>query len=237
MLSIVSRQPTGNSFASSSRKDQVTITRAEPLPDTRELWAKHNYRHIMQMTYGDNMQDGMWICCCGAENHITHVTGPHPPQHLTCAKCEHVFCKSCIASPILVPITLKMVALMRILPSYEAQRLRVGQVCEKCGFTHRATGDDVKFVPYCACGAHRKEDWVVFAICSPQGYHFDPIVTSVQIKTKWREAKEEALQMECSQSAPAPAIAPEMGPKCSNSVRKARSNWIWRYRQILAAVE
>jgi hypothetical protein len=85
-------------------------------------------------------------------------------------------------------------------------------------------GDDVNFVPYCACGAHRAEDWVVFAICSPQGYHFDPIVTSVQLKTKWREAKEEALQMERSQSASAPAIVPEMGLKRSNPVRKARSN-------------
>lgn len=151
---------------------------------------------------------------------------PHPFQHLTCAKCEHVFCKSCIFSPILVPITLNMVALMRILPSFEAPRLRVGEVCNKCGLTHRATGDDVKFAPYCACGAQRTEDWVVFAICPPQGYHFDPIVTSVQLKTKWQEAKEEALHLKRSESAPAPEIVPGKGLKRSNAVRKARSNWI-----------
>jgi hypothetical protein len=53
---------------------------------------------------GERQLDGLWVCHCGHENQLVHLTGAHPFHYLTCGRCEHILYQLCQTSEILTSI-------------------------------------------------------------------------------------------------------------------------------------
>ncbi|EAT88941.1 hypothetical protein SNOG_03736 [Parastagonospora nodorum SN15] len=57
--------------------------------------------------------DGLWLCHCGTENLLTHITGKYPFGYLQCRRCSHVLCDDCRTSEILTQIPIEATELFR----------------------------------------------------------------------------------------------------------------------------
>jgi hypothetical protein len=155
-------------------KDMATTQHAElPLrPNFRE---DHKHSNLLNATHGPEIEDGMHICCCGAENSIVHFTGAHPFKFLNCRVCNHTYCNKCISSEILTQIKVTK------LPAFQATLTtasHLGQICADCGLTHRGVDKHVR----CPCGTQSDADWITFAILSPDKYKYDPNAAFVRLK-------------------------------------------------------
>ncbi|KAH6612552.1 hypothetical protein C7974DRAFT_323133, partial [Boeremia exigua] len=80
----------------------------------------------------DTHVDGLWLCCCGAENELVHWTGLHPFKYLKCEKCGHVLCGNCETTHILTLWEQDPRVVVH------GSELRMAQVCPSCGLSHRA---------------------------------------------------------------------------------------------------
>jgi hypothetical protein len=106
-------------------------------------------------------------------------------------------------------------------------------MCADCGLTHHSKGDSVKLTTHYPCGSRATVDWIMFIICSPQSYRYDPNVTSVDLKAKWLKAKVDKVsepEMSRAQSTSQPEIVHEMyldlkstSMQRRNAVRRART--------------
>ncbi|KAF1920117.1 hypothetical protein BDU57DRAFT_403708, partial [Ampelomyces quisqualis] len=144
----------------------------------------HDYARILQATHGNEMEDGVFSCCCGAENPLIHYRGSHPFRTLRCRRCHHIFCSACTATQVLTPLPGFQISVGRVKPSTAAH---CGQICSSCGLTHRATrkfNGSISLPSTCLCGATSSREWLLFGIGSPDRYRYDPNAAFVQMKVR-----------------------------------------------------
>ncbi|KAJ8116916.1 hypothetical protein OPT61_g1765 [Boeremia exigua] len=126
--------------------------------------------------------DGLWLCCCGAENQLVHWTGPYPFKYLECEKCEHILCGDCETTQILTPWTKDS----RTILGDSGPRLT--QVCPSCGLSHRAViaNDTCKWVPSkrCHCGQLTDATWLRYTMKNPGEYPSNPKRVTRSLKNR-----------------------------------------------------
>jgi hypothetical protein len=152
----------------------ASARRAElPLdPNFRE---GHKYENLLNVTHGPQIEDVIYICCCGAKNTISHFTGAHPFKFLKCRVCDQTFCNNCVSSEILTLIKVPS------LPAFQATLTtasHLGQICADCGLTHRSVDKNVR----CPCETQSNANWITFAILSGDKYKYDPNAAFVKLK-------------------------------------------------------
>jgi hypothetical protein len=155
--------------------------RAE-LPSAQNLRKKHEYGNLLQASHGNEIEDGVFICCCGAENKIVHFVGAHPFKFINCRVCNHTFCSKCNSSEVLTPIKAVMLPPCQATPSMVSN---LGQICADCGLTHRVTLTPRGLINenvLCHCGSRFDETWIMFGILSPDKYRYDPNAAYVKLK-------------------------------------------------------
>jgi hypothetical protein len=155
-------------------RDLASAQRAEHF-FTPSFRKDHEYSSLLHATHGPQIEDGMYVCCCGADNTIVHFTGPHPFKHLNCRVCNHTFCNACTSSEILTPIH---AAKLHPYAAHLATTNHLGQICADCGLSHRAIDRSLQ----CPCGSTASADWILFAILSPDKYKYDPNAAFVHLK-------------------------------------------------------
>jgi hypothetical protein len=133
---------------------------------------------IAYLCLAQQSSDGLWICCCGHENPLTHFQGQSPFKHLTCGNCDHILCAGCSTTDILTMISSKCVEPMTTARSGKAsgEAVRHCSVCTRCGLSHRATMDGRHLIYHedsCPCG----EVWTKalhYFIGAVDGWRKDP---------------------------------------------------------------
>lgn len=133
---------------------QAELKKAKPV---EEAWCSAQYRNAgaeyPHLNSINNKQvDGLWVCHCGHETQLTHVTGNYPFAYLRCSRCSHILCDDCQTSEVItrIPVDATEVFSSR----FQGAQIRAYfSVCQQCGLSHRATmsGGCVDFtVPSCA---------------------------------------------------------------------------------------
>lgn len=167
-------------FRRAQDKESISPDRAEA-PIDPHLRDNHEYAGLLGVTYGKDMEDGAFACCCGHENLLVHYKGKHPFHHLRCGSCDHIFCSKCTATEILVVLPKSIDPTGPVKPEVAD---KYGQICSACGLTHRATqkfDGSVGLPSTCSCGAKSTGDWLRFGMASPDRYKYDPNQAYVQM--------------------------------------------------------
>jgi hypothetical protein len=158
---------------------------------------------------GDRQLDGLWVCHCGHENQLVHLTGAHPFQYLKCGRCEHILCKSCPTSEILTPIT-SVATEASTSRLQKSTHLAYCSVCLHCGLSHRATmsgGCLVFSVSQCTCGHPVEDSTFGYYIGSVQEYRRDPEGTAVALSRQRHHAATLAYMARLETTEPVPQRA------------------------------
>jgi hypothetical protein len=166
---------------------QTELKNAKPVEGA---WRASQYHEIGAefpfLNSVNNQQiDGLWICHCGHENQLTHVTGKYPFGYLKCGRCSHVLCNHCQTSEILTHIPIKVTELFQ--PRFhEGKELAYCAVCQHCGLSHRATmsGGCLDFsVVWCSdCKNRVKAGNSGYYIGSMVDFRRDPEGTAVALR-------------------------------------------------------
>jgi hypothetical protein len=164
--------------------------------------------------------DGLWLCHCGTENLLTHITGKYPFGYLKCRRCSHVLCDDCRTSEILTRIPIEATELFR--PRFhEGNQMAYCSVCQHCGLSHRATmsGGCLDFsVLSCADCQHSLHPGSTgYYIGSIVDFRRDPEGTAVAMKLDWNLGK--SVSPEPSTDAAKPPSPP---PRPSPPVRATK---------------
>lgn len=211
------------------KHDFATTKRAESSlsPELRE---DHEYPHLIQATYGEDMADGIYVCCCGTENNLYHFEGKYPFKDIRCRKCNRIFDDECSSTTIMTPIKDRTG-----LPSSGlTQQLAEGmcQICPACGLTHRVGlvpgSTEPNYDVTCHCGIQSNRFWNMFYICSPKAYRNDPHAESVRLKAEWcSKATQKALNQRAldtqTQSAPPSLAVPKPARSTVSKAQAAAS--------------
>jgi hypothetical protein len=139
-------------------------------PINKHLRESHGYSSLIEATHGEEAEDGMFVCCCGAENDIVHFMGTYPFKYMNCRIYDHTFCNKCTSSEVLTPIQAAMLPPCLATPSMANN---LGQICAACGLTHRATLSSDGMVDKnvrCHCGSQSDNTWIMFGTLSPDKY-------------------------------------------------------------------
>jgi hypothetical protein len=132
--------------------------------------------------------DGCWWCCrCRGEHTISRYDGKYPLGDMDCTKCKHVFCKRCHATDIFQVNENSLPSLVPV-PHFTTQLAPYGQICPRCGLTHRAKirrmpgsgsdGDKISWVDFkvtCACGQRSSDTWLRFSIGDNKDWLVNPL--------------------------------------------------------------
>lgn len=118
---------------------QAELRKAKPV---EEAWCSAQYQNAgAEFPFLDSVNnkqvDGLWVCHCGHETQLTHVTGKYPFAYLRCSRCSHILCDDCQTSEVItrIPVDATEVFSSRF---QEAQIQAYFSVCQQCGLTHRA---------------------------------------------------------------------------------------------------
>ncbi|KAF2034780.1 hypothetical protein EK21DRAFT_85336 [Setomelanomma holmii] len=195
-------------------QDFASGRRAEAPPE-HDFWATHDEPNFMHSMYSLDVANGVWICCCRAENDLVHWHGPNPFKKRRCRECDHIFCKKkCASSEVLNPLNEEMSRDDCRLVNHQSPY--AGRMCPECGQTHRATGK----LRSCSCGAWPNEDWVTFLMGSPDKYRFNPSAAALKLRHERKMQAVERLtrhqQVELS-----PVEPPPCQLRRHNAVRRA----------------
>jgi hypothetical protein len=135
----------------------------------------------------EGIRDGLWLCCGGHENHLTHYQGDHPFKHLTCYHCSHVLCPACQTTEILTPISSVTMEVFEPRFHEHHDEARYSWLCRACGLTHRAALDAGHLrIPTrpCPCGKPAVEEDSYFYIGQVDQYRRDPQGRAVEMRLK-----------------------------------------------------
>ncbi|KAH7401974.1 hypothetical protein DE146DRAFT_787713 [Phaeosphaeria sp. MPI-PUGE-AT-0046c] len=167
-------------------KDYLDRANRAEAPLDPELRKNHPYSKLLWMTHGEWMEDGEYLCSCGAENKLHHFEGRYPFKYLRCDVCNRIFDAECISSEILTPIPRSCIPSRGVTKNLAHG---MGQFCPQCGLTHRVELIDFTSIPslhvYCQCGSRSTPDWFTFFINSPDTYRYDPNAAHVRLKEEW----------------------------------------------------
>ena len=163
---------------SSQRLEKVLASarRAEAPPDKRN---HQEYARLIHATHGNDIADGIFVCCCGAENDLVHFQGDYSLKHVKCRACNYTYCKKCTSSEILEPINVACLALNST-RQHSSLKGRIERICPDCGLTHR--DGSVNLATTCPCGARPSIDWVSLYIGTTNNYRHDPNAAAVHLK-------------------------------------------------------
>ncbi|KAH4416842.1 hypothetical protein HBI81_076940 [Parastagonospora nodorum] len=136
--------------------------------------------------------DGLWLCHCGTENLLTHITGKYPFGYLQCRRCSHVLCDDCRTSEILTQIPIEATELFR--PRFhEGNQMAYCSVCQHCGLSHRATMSggclDFSVLSCTDCQHPLQPGSTGYYIGSIVDFRRDPEGTAVAMKLDWNLGK------------------------------------------------
>src|SRR5690242_2613977 len=159
--------------------------------------ADYYYLHSMKP-----QSDGLWLCCCGADNELIHWTGPHPFKRLKCEKCENVLCRNCDTAQILTPCDENAKV------ASDHNGLRLAQVCPSCGPSHRACDFrgstwDWASTKACYCGERPHSNWLQYTMKAPGMYKVDPTKVAQDMKIARLEKMQSSGKHNSAQKAPA----------------------------------
>lgn len=158
---------------------EVSTPQEELLPVYRT-----DYPHAHRLVRMLSPHDGAWWCHrCRQENPLVHRRGKHPFAHLTCGRCNHVFCGTCQSTQILSRNVMNGPDEVPV-PAFDNRAIPYGMVCADCGLTHRTPrvwwhryGPGYAVVRFsglrCACGSRSDSRWFRFSICKPYDWHGD----------------------------------------------------------------
>ncbi|KAF3005799.1 hypothetical protein E8E13_007753 [Curvularia kusanoi] len=129
-------------------------------------------------------RDGVWMCCHKHENFLQHYKGAFPFKHLTCGTCNHVLCKECETTEVILPLQGGNHEM-----NDDGSEPRFFQVCPSCGLSHRAENrrnhgrkkltwmtetEDSQSTP-CPCGTISQTRWGKYEIGLPWSFRLDPV--------------------------------------------------------------
>lgn len=146
--------------------------------------------------------DGLWLCCCGANNELIHWTGPFFFKHLKCEKCGHVLCRNCDTTQILTPWDENPKV------ASDHNGLRLAQVCPSCGLSHPACvfQDNTRGwapIEACYCGERSDSNWLQYTMKSPGMYKVNPRKVAQDMNNARLEQPQSSGKYDSAQQAPA----------------------------------
>lgn len=129
--------------------------------------------------------DGAWYCHkCRYVNFVKKSDGSNPFGDLRCHLCNHVLCRYCGLAEILEVIKDRQPDPLRLVTTTKDQSLPFGNICPKCGRTHRVRHEKerdssgakkyrVMFKHSCGCGMKDEDNsWLRFKVGKTQGTGF-----------------------------------------------------------------
>lgn len=137
------------------------------------------------------LADGLWVCCCRAENQVIHFLGDHPFKHLRCVGCDHIICEKCCTTDIIKVLGDNSIRVMG--PELHSGPM-FGRICSSCGLTHHAfsqrtaatshsqrTLNDSHEDTLCVCGARISEMSLKFSVGLPDDHRYNPDASSAYL--------------------------------------------------------
>lgn len=181
--------------------------------------------------------DGVFVCCKGHENVLTHYEGRFPFKYAQCGRCNHALCEGCHTSGILIHYTHDTATLHKAMPADDGSENRLCRVCRACGLSHRPASKrkGFAFPEQCPCGYAL--EGALFLIGDVYQFRRDPVQQAIQVKMQHMEAasgrKEEATRLGMHRRA---NTAPLIQRATVGNGRLTRSNALSRRTRSEASV-